>query len=87
MLTITCPVKMAARLLECQFVESLFFRISLEAGFGSGSEQRAQELYQTYMRGGYTALPPFTQKFIIKVNQGVVTLKKEVIVSEPRKAS
>lgn len=76
MLTITYPVKMAARLLECQFVESLFFRAALEAGFGSGSEQRAQELYQTYMRGGYTELPAFAKNFIIKVNQGVVTLKK-----------
>lgn len=60
----------AARRLGCQFLESFFFRASLEAGYGTRSEDKARELHVKWTKEGYKALPDFVKNFALAVCDG-----------------
>lgn len=59
-----------ARRLGYQFTEQVFYRASLEAGFGQRAEDKARELDTLWKRQGYKALPAFCKDFILKACDG-----------------
>lgn len=60
----------AARRMNCKFIETLFYRIALDQGYGRTAEGKARELYSIYEAHSYKGLPEFAKKYIREVCDG-----------------